>query len=906
VTAALGFAQVEVRADLGPLQTDFARGEQQAQKFTARMKQTASAGGAALTDMGAKGAAGLDRIRLAGEKAAEAAALMTGPLGGVASRISILSRVTSAASLGFLGGAAAITGFGFAVKRAAEESEKFERLQLRTAGVLKATGYAAGLTGGQIRQMADDLDKTTLIDPADAEKAMQLLLTFKNVQGEVFKEAVSLGADLSVLFGDMSSGALQLGKALEDPTNGMGALRRSGISFSPVQQDQIKKFQETGDLLSAQKTLLAVVAGQVRGLAQSDAPSLTAATDDMNDAWDRFLRALGDMGPIKGALAGLANLAAGAIQAARSFAMPTSREQFDLLSENLKRAKAEMADLKENNAFVFAPRLEAEIAALEKHRSLLGEEIMQTQSMLDLDDERERSKARLGQAEQAAAAAAESAAARAKDRLPAQLAADTSAIQDHLMVVQAANAQEAASTEAKYARGEITAAAYYAKLKQITASGIAAEIDALKKERDLAAGGPAETDSDKIAVAQRVASINAQIAAKQFEATTAQIQLDGEAGQTRIKQAQDRLALEGQIAAAEGDRHAAEVAALNELLAKNDELMKKSGMGDDERQAHLDRMREVGEARIALGEAKEEADAVLSDIATKVALIQQSAATGAITDAKAQADTIALQKEKIPVLDAIIVRMEKSNALLQDPANKQAIDSLKVSTGQLAVETDRYAVAAKEASRALGQDLRNATSSLFQNLITDPKNWKDHMLGFFRDVANGYAKMAADMATKALFGDLGGAGGGGFDWAGLISGLLGSMAGGYFGGASGSADAFGSTPSGAGTQHTFIKHGGGIVGQGDARSTRVHPAAFINAPRYHKGISSVGNLGLRPDERAAILQTGEEVIPRGGRGRRDGGGVTNVWNVTTPDAASFHASRRQMQRDARREMGIKQ
>lgn len=56
-------------------------------------------------------------------------------------------------------------------------------------------------------------------------------------------------------------------------------------------------------------------------------------------------------------------------------------------------------------------------------------------------------------------------------------------------------------------------------------------------------------------------------------------------------------------------------------------------------------------------------------------------------------------------------------------------------------------------------------------------------------------------------------------------------------------------------------HSGGVVGHGSGQRTRdVNPSWWINAPRYHSG--SAGPIGLRPDEQAAILQRGEEVLAR--------------------------------------------
>jgi len=81
-------------------------------------------------------------------------------------------------------------------------------------------------------------------------------------------------------------------------------------------------------------------------------------------------------------------------------------------------------------------------------------------------------------------------------------------------------------------------------------------------------------------------------------------------------------------------------------------------------------------------------------------------------------------------------------------------------------------------------------------------------------------------------------------------------------------------------------HSGGVVGVGGSRRSRtgMSSAAWLGAPRFHSG----GGLGLRPDEYAAILQKGEEVIteqdPRhvrngGGKGGGGGGAAQGIRQV---------------------------
>jgi hypothetical protein len=64
---------------------------------------------------------------------------------------------------------------------------------------------------------------------------------------------------------DASSGAIQLGKALNDPTAGISALTRVGVTFSDEQKAMIKRLQETGDMAGAQKIILAELNSEFGG-----------------------------------------------------------------------------------------------------------------------------------------------------------------------------------------------------------------------------------------------------------------------------------------------------------------------------------------------------------------------------------------------------------------------------------------------------------------------------------------------------------------------------------------------------------------------------------------------------------------------------------------------------------------
>lgn len=81
-----------------------------------------------------------------------------------------------------------------------------------------------------------------------------------------------------------------------------------------------------------------------------------------------------------------------------------------------------------------------------------------------------------------------------------------------------------------------------------------------------------------------------------------------------------------------------------------------------------------------------------------------------------------------------------------------------------------------------------------------------------------------------------------------------------------------------GAASVSVNHAGGVMGQVQNRRRMVDPAIFANAPRYHKG----GIPGLAPDEYAAILQDGEEVLAKSDMRNVMNGGMTQ--QPATPQA----------------------
>jgi hypothetical protein len=239
-------------------------------------------------------------------------AAVQGPLGPVAGRISAIGAImgrVSIAGLLLTGGLVALgAGFAKMVKSGSNAESQFLKLE----ALLKATGGASQQTSADIEQMAIQIGQGTLASVQGVRDAAGVLLTFKSISGDTFKEVLSLSQDLAAVgFGSVKTAALQLGKALEEPEIGLSALRRVGVSFSEQQKEQIKVMSLTGRQAEAQALILKALKEQVGGAGEGAAGGLAGAFDTLGENITLFFEqsaiASGTISLLTSAVQGLAD-----------------------------------------------------------------------------------------------------------------------------------------------------------------------------------------------------------------------------------------------------------------------------------------------------------------------------------------------------------------------------------------------------------------------------------------------------------------------------------------------------------------------------------------------------------------------------------------------------------------------
>lgn len=281
-----------------------------------------------------------------------------------------------------------------------------------------------------------------------------------------------------------------------------------------------------------------------------------------------------------------------------------------------------------------------------------------------------------------------------------------------------------------------------------------------------------------------------------------------------------------------------------------------------------ERMRAAMEAEFS---AQEKLDAARQAFADRIAGVQEQ-----IVALETEAVALTMSAE---AAEAYRIEQELINAAIKEfgaltPEQRAQIEQVSEAYGRasgrvedLRGAQDRLGESASSAQKSFAQDFGGAIDQTLSGLISKTEDAKSAVL-----------KLALAFIEAAV-------------QAALLNQTQQAGAGGATAGGGGLGGALASIGSGV---LASILHDGGTVGRDG--TPRVAPAQlFINAPRYHDG------LRLRPDEHAAILQKGEQVIPRG---QTAGNTVNQTFNIKTPDPNAFKASQRQIARKSRAALGV--
>jgi hypothetical protein len=182
----------------------------------------------------------------------------------------------------------ALAGAGALIAKNVESLARIERINAQTAQTITSMGNAANISAGQVEALAGRLEALTATEAESIQEGANLLLTFRNISdqagagNDIFSQTTAIMVDMGRALGEDASGsAIRLGKALNDPITGLTALRKVGVGFTEEQEAQIKALQNSGDMMGAQKVILAELQAQFGGSGAAYAKTFSGQLDLM-------------------------------------------------------------------------------------------------------------------------------------------------------------------------------------------------------------------------------------------------------------------------------------------------------------------------------------------------------------------------------------------------------------------------------------------------------------------------------------------------------------------------------------------------------------------------------------------------------------------------------------------------
>ena len=236
-----------------------------------KLRAAATGATGAVAKTGAATATAAKGIRATGAAAAQSSALVRGFGQAFSTMLGPLALAT-----------AAITTVGKSISIFSERQAD--------VAVLRNGLNNLGLEGTRsleaLQSVADRLGKQTLFDQEQFTRGFALLTSFRSIGVGSYEEVTTAAANMAQVTGqDLNSALLQLSKALEDPARRVTDLSRSGTVFTEQQKEQIRTLQASGDLLGAQKLILAEIEKQYGGAArEAGAAGFAGAMDSAGEA----------------------------------------------------------------------------------------------------------------------------------------------------------------------------------------------------------------------------------------------------------------------------------------------------------------------------------------------------------------------------------------------------------------------------------------------------------------------------------------------------------------------------------------------------------------------------------------------------------------------------------------------
>lgn len=336
-----------------------------------------------------------------------------------------------------------------------------------------------------------------------------------------------------------------------------------------------------------------------------------------------------------------------------------------------------------------------------------------------------------------------------------------------LALLRARNALTDAEQRAQAEQGLLSLDSYYrrrlARIEAENANEIQVARDKIAAARALALPADA-TEADRLNKTAAIQAAQDQLA--QVEIQNAQRVADAQRAKSQEIKAllDERSQLERQQLEATDQREAAAIQALDSEIQKYEELLRKLGETEDAIARLTGEQRAQGMGRIAFDAAQREGTQNLTGLDEQKSAVERDQSTGKLWSFEAEAKLLAIERQRIPVLEDMYAKLKAAAEAAQSPELLEQARQMSVAIEDAKAKTDEYGISMAQLKQA-GFD---AAQQGFATFLTDVTSGNKSLAASFQSLAGSVvqalqqmlAQMLAVKAMNAVMGMFGGGGGG--------------------------------------------------------------------------------------------------------------------------------------------------
>jgi len=194
---------------------------------------------------------------------------------------------------GVVGGALVV-----GAKTSIDAFNEADAIMKQTEAVLKSTGGVAGMTKDSILRLSSEIQKTTTVSDDGAQSIANLALTFTNISKNVFPDTIRAAIDMATAMnGGITPAAevvrdkmMLIGKAMQDPDAGLGALHRVGVNV----EELAKTFKNLSTIEEKQKAILKELGTEFGGSAPAAAETFGGKVKQLQNDINNLQEVIGE------------------------------------------------------------------------------------------------------------------------------------------------------------------------------------------------------------------------------------------------------------------------------------------------------------------------------------------------------------------------------------------------------------------------------------------------------------------------------------------------------------------------------------------------------------------------------------------------------------------------------------